>query len=270
MLMAEEAVVNYAGQIHGRARFDIPDQRRTNIAFEPARVRLHNARNGVAPSLEREGFALITHRSAVCHSKDMAELDRVYHAELAALIGDITGADLVLPQRTGLLLRRGERAKEPTWARPARFAHLDYTAKSVGDFVGWLEDWEGAKLRGYPRVAIYQTWRAISPPPQDSTLALCDARTLTPDDFVVFDAVIGDTGAPGEVFESRLCRFKPAHRWLYYPDLRDDELMVFKAYDSDPAKPSDVPHTSVENPAAGPGAAPRESLEARFFAFFVR
>lgn len=263
-----EAVVNYAGRIQGRARFDIVDAARMNVAFEPHTMALQNARTGAPPSLEREGFALITHRSAVCHSRDMAELDKAYHAEVASLIGDITGADLVLPQRTGLLLRRGERAREPTWAKPARFAHLDYTARSAADFLGWIQDWEGVKIGPTSRMAIFQTWRAISPPPQDSTLALCDARTLARDDFQVFDAVLGDTGAPGEVFESRLCRYGAGHRWMFYPDLRDDELLVFKAFDSDPSLPCDVPHTAVDNPLAGPDAEPRESLEARFFAFF--
>ncbi len=263
------ATINYAGEIDGRARFDVADMSRTNMAFVPAEVDIQDARTlKYPPSLDREGFTLARHRSAVCHSRDMAEIDAVYHREVAGLIAELTGADLVLPQRTGLLVRRGERAKEQTWAKPARFAHLDYTRESVGIFTGWVRDWEGVDPGPHARMAIYQTWRATSAPPQDNTLALCDSRSLAPEDFVVFDAVLGNTGAPGEMFESRLCRPSAAHRWLYYSNLRDDELMLFKAYDSDPARPSDVPHTAFDNPAAGEDAIPRESLEARFFAFF--
>jgi hypothetical protein len=221
------ASINYAGQIEGRARFDVADMSRTNIAFEP-----------------------------------------VYHQEVAKLISQVTGADLVVPQRTGLLVRRGERSKEPTWAKPARFAHLDYTDRSVGDFLGWIRDWEGVDPGPCSRIAIYQTWRATSPPPQDNTLALGDASSFSPQDTRVFDAVLADGGAPGDMFESRLVLARPGQRWLYYPSLRDDELVVFKAWDSDPGRPRDVPHTAIDDPDAGPDAHPRESLEARFFTWF--
>jgi hypothetical protein len=263
------ATINYAGRIEGRARFDVADMSRTNIAFDPVEAEVTDARSlDVPPSLDREGFALFEHRSAVCRSRDMAEIDRVYHQEVARLIAEVTGADLVLPQRTGLLVRRGERSKEPTWAKPARFAHLDYTHKSVRDFLGWIKTWEATDPAPYTRIAIIQTWRATSPPPQDNTLALGDARSFSPGDTRVFDAVLGDTGAAGEVFESRLVLARPDQRWLYYPSLREDELVMFKAYDSDPDRPSDVPHTAIDDPAAGPDAHPRESLEARFFAYF--
>jgi len=261
-------VINYGGPVEGRARFDVPDMSRTNIALVPAEVEVLDARmQPEAPSLDREGFALIPHRSAVCHSRDMDEINRVYHEEVARLIAEVSGADLVLPQRTGLLVRRGERAKEQTWAKPARFAHLDYTRKSVDDFVGWVKEWEATDPGPYTRLVIYQTWRATSPPPQDNTLALCDARTQSPGDTMVFDAVIGNTGAAGDIFESRLCLPNPNRRWLYYSNLRDDELLVFKAYDSDPQRPTDVGHTAIDLPD-GEQANPRESLEARFFAFF--
>ncbi len=264
-----EAEINYAGAIQGRARFDVADMSRTNLVLESRPMTVADARTQAEPpSLDREGFALVPHSSAVCHAEDMAEIDRVYHQEVAALIRDVTGADVVAPQRSGLLIRRGERAKKPTWARPARFAHLDYSPKSVGDFTGWMQLWEGVDASGFSRMAIFQTWRATSPPPQDNTLALCDARSLAPEDTLVFDAVLKDTGAPGDAFESRLCKPNTAHRWLFWPDLHDHELLVFKAYDSDPRLPSDVPHSAIENPLAGPDAFPRESLEARFFAFF--
>ncbi len=263
------SVINYVGEIEGRARFDVGDMARTNLVFEPREVELVNARALTEqPTLEREGFGLFKHSSAVCHSRDFAEIDRVYHQEVAAFLQGLFGADLVKPQRTGLLIRRGERSKEPTWAKPARFAHLDYTSKSVVDFKGWMQDWESFDAGPYSRMAIVQTWRATSPPPQDNTLALCDARSLGQADTLVFDAVLDDSGKPGMLFESRVCRANPGHRWLYWPDLKDDELVVFKAYDSDPSLPSDAPHTAVDNPLAGPDAEPRESLEARFFLFF--
>jgi hypothetical protein len=48
--------------------------------------------------------------------------------------------------------------------------------------------------------------------------------------------------------------------------LREEELVVFKGFDSDPARDAQPPHNSADLP--GDGAAPRVSVEARFFAFF--
>jgi len=46
------------------------------------------------------------------------------------------------------------------------------------------------------------------------------------------------------------------------------ELLVFKGYDSEIPLAMNAMHTAFDNPAAGPNAIPRESIEARFFAFF--
>ncbi len=49
-------------------------------------------------------------------------------------------------------------------------------------------------------------------------------------------------------------------------DLTPGELIVFKGFDSDPARDAQPPRNSADLP--GDGAAPRVSVDARFFAFF--
>ena len=71
---------------------------------------------------------------------------------------------------------------------------------------------------------------------------------------------------PGNEFESQFARFNPEQRWYYFSDLRPDELIVFKGFDSDPARFAQPLHNSIDLPTEG--AAPRVSVEARFFAFF--
>ncbi len=232
-------------------------------------MRIHDARPLVGElSLDREGYVLVPHASTVSASRDMAELDRTYHQEVGELIQALSGADRVLPQRTGLLLRYGERSEVQSWARPARFAHLDYTASSAKDFVGWVEGWERQPPRPYGRFAIYQTWRAISDPPQDTPLAVCDGRSVADAETVTFDAVIGPETEPGQIFESRVVRPGPHHLWRYFPNMRADELLVFKAFDSADARQLNVVHTAFDDPTAPADCVPRASLEARFFAFF--
>jgi hypothetical protein len=83
----------------------------------------------------------------------------------------------------------------------------------------------------------------------------------------VFDACLREPyDEPGNSFESQFAMFNPAQRWYYFSDLTPDELIVFKGFDSDPARYAQPPHNSADLP--GPGAAPRVSVEARFFAFF--
>jgi hypothetical protein len=179
------------------------------------------------------------------------------------------GADNeVLPQRTGLLLRFGERSEEQGSAKPARFAHLDYTTPSAYRFVELVTEWEHAELAPYRRFASYQTWRATSPPPQDNTLAICDGRTVANDDTMEFDVTIGHEAVPGNTFVSRVCKANDAHRWFYFSNLTRDELLIFKAFDSAAPDANNAAHTAFDDPTAPRDAVPRASVEAGLFAFF--
>jgi hypothetical protein len=70
----------------------------------------------------------------------------------------------------------------------------------------------------------------------------------------------------GEIYR---LRYSAAHRWFWFPRMRRDEALVFKVYDSAAdGRARLTPHTSFEDPSAPGGAAPRQSIEARAFAFF--
>ena len=58
---------------------------------------------------------------------------------------------------------------------------------------------------------------ALSPPPQDSTLALRDTRSLYVQDRVLSTFTIGPRL---KVLEFHICRYDAAHRWFYFPDMR--------------------------------------------------
>jgi hypothetical protein len=64
-------------------------------------------------------------------------------------------------------------------------------------------------------------------PVEDYPLALCDARSLKPTDLVDTERRAQDhTG------EIQLAVHNPAQRWYYYPDMRPDEVLLFKTFDS--------------------------------------
>src|SRR5271169_6195355 len=67
---------------------------RTNATYAPHRVRIHNARLLASnTSLDREGFALMRHRSGVRNFYSEVELKRVYYPEAESVVAEATGAN---------------------------------------------------------------------------------------------------------------------------------------------------------------------------------
>ncbi len=267
---AIETWMNFAGDIQGRARVDVANWSRTNIVLDKHDVTISDARPLIGRlSLDREGFTLVRHDGGIDADTDMkAEADR-YLASVGEMLKGLSGADLVVAQGTGLLKRHAERAKVEGAIGPSRWAHMDYTHYAARKWVDWIEGWQGLELKRYPRFQVYQTWRCVSPPPQDNTLVLCDASSIRPKDLIVFDAAMREPyDAPGNQFESQLCHYDPGQRWYYFPELRADELIVWKGFDSDLARDAQPLHNSADIPGLPEDAAPRVSVEARFFAFF--
>ncbi len=75
---------------------------------------------------------------------------------------------------------------------------------------------------------------------------------------------------PHRVGETFRLRFNPAHEWYQFPKMTPEEAIVFKVYDSlQDGRARFTPHTSFEDPTTPQDAPPRESIEARRFAFFA-
>jgi hypothetical protein len=239
------------------------------MALEPHDTRFADARPLIDQlSIDREGFTLIDHPSALTIDTDMAQATPAYLVAVAERLKTLVGADLELSQGKGLLKRYSERANLKA-AGPSRWAHMDYTAAAADKWIGWMEGWKQQPLRQYPRFAILQTWRCLTPPPCDNTLVLCDASTIDAAGCIPFDACIAAPyDAPGNQFESQFTRYDAGQRWYYFSDMRPDEMIVFKGYDSDPAKFAQPLHNSIDLPGNAE-APPRVSVEARFFAFFA-
>ncbi len=63
--------------------------------------------------------------------------------------------------------------------------------------------------------------------------------------------------------------YNPGHRWFYFPEMRRNEALVFKCYDSaTDSRARFTAHTAFNDPTSPPDAAPRESIETRTLAFF--
>jgi hypothetical protein len=272
--------VNYFDASLPRGRFDLVQPERNLMPLEGHEVAIRDLR-AAAPgevSIDRQGFVLASHESDVARSPQMLDVNvtaqaglppvnRAYYEELTPLIREISGAREVIPQATGLTVRFSDRSRRKSWAGAAGFIHLDVTEQSVGRFLGLSLENAGRTIAPWKRVVLYQTWRAVSDPPQDNLLALCDRSSVPASDVVFYDAIIGDLGEKLDVIEARGCRYGPGHRWWCCPDMGPKDLLVFVGYDSADPQAVQPFHTGFDIPGCE-GAEPRASLEARFFAFY--
>jgi hypothetical protein len=239
-------------------------RRRTAGTEELHQIEIMDGRNaGREFSLDENGFVFVEHQSAVKDFFDKSELEKVYYPEVAALIKSLSGAKRV--HVFDHTLRSGDEAeREAKLVRePVLSAHNDYTEWSGPNRVRELmgDQAEGLLSR---RFAIIQVWRAINQPIQSNPLAVADAKSVAPEDLLV-----AERRYPHRVGQTYRLKYSPKHRWFYFPEMRRDEALVFKVYDSEKdGRARFTPHTSFDHPATPPGAPPRQSIEARALVFF--
>jgi hypothetical protein len=242
-----------------------PGVERSNLVNEAHLVPIYDARVAAPDAtLDREGFAVLHHRSAVRDFYDEDEIRRVYYPETEQAIAAATGAARVFVFDHTIRRRvpGAEDRAAGTPRQPVPRVHVDQTEKSgpqrVRDLLG---DEAEALLKG--RVQVVNLWRPIRGPLRDAPLAVADARTVDPADLVGSALIY-----PDRVGETYAVTFDPAQRWFYVPEMQPDEALLLKCYDSaTDGRARFAPHTAFEDPTATEGVLPRESIEMRALVF---
>ena len=264
-----EAEIRYLRDHLSRPRIDAFEPAKTVVSLSGYRVPFHDGRVATPlPSLDREGFACVPHRSGVSDFSDAGN-HASYVAELDQLIRNMTGASLVFVSPM-LVIRSRDHPQygEGVIADAVAGAvHGDRTDRSVWSEVRRALLHYGVETIPEGRLVAYNLWRVLTPPPQDFPLALCDLRSIRADDLVRADSV-GNPANGGEIVEFYLSVFNPEHRWSYFPDLTRDELLVFQQFDTAARGPSGCLHTAFQDPSCVAAAATRQSVEARAYVFF--
>jgi len=265
-----EAVLNYIVPTIEKPRsytYDPPPNvPRISASYEAHRVPIRDLRPAAADlSLEAEGFVLRRDESAVRDFYDEEELRATYYPEIEQLVAEVAGGTrVVVFDHT---IRRRVPGVEDRAAgaprQPVPRVHNDYTLKSGPQRVREvLGDEAESLLQG--RFSLINVWRPIRAPLEDSPLAVCDARSIAPSDFVATDLIYKDR--TGEIYN---VRHGAAHRWFYAPRMRIDEVLAFRCYDSaQDGRARFVAHTAFEDPTAPPVVIPRESIEVRTMVFY--
>jgi hypothetical protein len=230
----------------------------------PTRVSIHNARlERDHPQLDREGFQLIEHASAVQDFSSDEVIRSIYYREVEEALKRATGASkVVVFDHTLRLAQVGH--TEPGTREQVQSVHNDQTFVSgprrVRDHLPEAE----AEERLNERFAIVNFWRAIGGAALTWPLALCDARSIAESDLIA-----GDLVYPNKVGEIYGFAPNPDHRWLYYPALQTHEVLLLKIYDSRTDGVARLTaHTSFADPSSAPDAPPRRSIEVRTLVFW--
>lgn len=260
------AAIGYTERTGKKPYFYANAHEKDYVPLAPVPMDIEDAR-GLDSDLDREGFTLVHHASAIGDFTDLDAVAKVHTGEIAELLRRVTGADHVEVMPRGILRfseRLGENDNHDN-SNPARMAHVDMSKEAAAE----------ARAKGAPegkkviRSAQYNVWRAISGPPQDVPLALCAFPSVEQGDLIDCDAIFDPPGgAPEWSFGNYVIAHNPAHRWYYYSDMRPDEAIVFKTSESDPARAQLMPHGAFDNSRAGDDAPPRVSLEMRGTAYW--
>jgi len=231
---------------------------------EEHRVAIRDARPLIGKlSLDREGFVLLHHQSAVQNFYDEDEIARVYYPECERVIKEATGATRVVAfdhiVRNAAVSAKGNAVKIP-----AKRVHDDYTAWSAPQRVRDLMGGEAEALLKH-RFAIINLWRPIRGPVLESPLVLCDAESLSEENLIARDLKYPDR--TGQTYS---ITYNPNQRYYYFPKMQPEEPVLIRCFDSAPNGAARFSaHTGFDDPTSPPDAPPRESLEVRTLVFYA-
>jgi hypothetical protein len=222
------------------------------------------------PTLAREGFCLVRHPTSVTDFGDHDQVITRYLPEIGELARRLTGSPAVFLQQNWVLRGDdkevggqavGER-NHVTTMKTHGILHADYYEHVTAEALAAMSmQAAGVTERPRGRLLGINTWRSLSPPPQDRPLALLDRRTLSAADIV--PAVIK---APNAELNAIQASYSPRHRFCWWSNMAQDEVLVFLQYEEGRGETSTVMHTAFSDPGCPP-AAPRQSIEARAYAF---
>lgn len=220
-------------------------------------------------SADREGFEihpfLPPGGSRFDQFDDEEAIRTRFHPQVVDYVKRHTGAQRVVVFDHTIRKRLPADLKQQTTVqRPAvLLVHSDYTVASGPQRVhDILPDEAEALLQR--RVAFYNVWKPLYRRVEELPLAMCDATTQLPEDFLRMELKYRER--TGEIY---VLRHSPAHRWVYFPLMEADQALLLKTYDSQTdGRARFMGHSAFEDPTSAPDAPRRESIEVRTMAFF--
>ena len=218
------------------------------------------------PDLATHGFTLAWRRSRVTDFHDPAQVPTLFKEsqELVRLLTGCTACKVLNYQYRnsppGTWKGNGKTLRVPMVRHEPLF-HTDATPYAELPLDGVAND---------HHFRIYTLWRNCAPehPVRTMPLAVCDLRSVMPEDVVLADSLVRKD--PPQVGYSYRLVHRPTQQWHYFPEMTVDEVLVHKQYDTleEASHRRGVFHGAVADPAVGPDAPPRLTVELRLMALF--
>ena len=241
-----------------------PDER--TGSFVSREIAMHDGRP-IADQLDldHEGFLFMRWETVVIDFYDDEEVRRVYYPEMEALIKEVTGASKVVVFDHTPRIDDPAAQTETKVRGPATIVHNDFTVSSAEQRVRDLlppaeaEAWLGR------RYGSINAWRPIRGPVETAPLMICGCGSLADKDLIIAERHYPD----GRIGRIDHVAYNPAQRWVYFPDMESDEVVLLKCFDSlTDGTARWTAHGSFQPPNLPAGAAPRESIEVRTLLFY--
>ena len=256
-------------------RFWAPGKELNTGVYAPHEVTIRNARIAGPFSLDQHGFCLGRHVTQISAWQQNYTADSPYASEVREAAARLTGADFVIPM--GGMMRDSIQTSD-TVQPPAAEAHVDFTRRSAERIADRLYRRDRPEGSGYRRFLAFSLWRALSAPPQNMPLALCEGRSVRDDEgtpntkvdvaeIPTGDALFAPIEGEADMTAATIFHHSPGHRWWYFPDMTPDEVVLIKFYDSDRSTAWRCPHTAFRDHSR-PDAQRRRSMEFRGIAYF--
>ncbi|KAJ4416871.1 hypothetical protein N0V82_006510 [Gnomoniopsis sp. IMI 355080] len=247
-----------------------------NMTFKekqlPNLVDVRTLADDAVPTLEKEGFQYIKHKSTAADALVNNNDQQAYWAEVTALTKEFLGAETVFPYA---LKRRG-----PEQSPPSYKAHCDLPEHSAWPNnlspILTKEERELVLSGKYRcRVVNFIVWRPLVNHAEDFPLAIMDVRSFDPKDIAWVEAVscvapvaeVKEFPTTGTRTLVDYIHYNPETRWYWMSNQTPDEVILFTQWDSHPPEGEDqfnrTVHAAFRNSDAREGCPLRQSVETR-------
>lgn len=227
-------------------------------------------------SADVHGFQLLPSPTGFSAWTDPAAIQQVYEPAQLDFVQQFLRADRMV--NLGHALRTTGNTVERDMKPQASEAHVDFETTAARAYAADLYRQHHPDAPQYSRFVAFSFWRPLTPPPHDWPLAVCDFRTLDPNEgernALVwcdeippkekwFDPIEGEDDFPAAF----IFHHNPDHEWWYFSKMTIDDALFIKFHDSDHKRAWRCAHSAFHN-TADPNTTMRESIEFRGMAFF--
>lgn len=244
---------------------------RTNVKLAPGETEVIKDVRGLDHGfdLDKNGFKYVKGPTKMQDWSSQPKIAQEYLPEIEALLRrELDGCDEIMfyDARIRQSGDEGLRIQGLSHNPFAKQVHLDNTASSVITKIRNLTDLKADYLLS-GRCRIINIWRPIKHPVYDCSLAIADGSKLLDGDVIECDRVKASTN---EFWDTMgVVKYRPGYQWYYMSEQAEDDVLLFKNYDSDPDVSAMPLHTAFDIPAdmVPKGAPTRESIEVRALIF---